>query len=641
MQIKRRVIIGTAGHIDHGKTALVKALTGIDTDRLKEEKERGITIDIGFANLILPSGTLAGIVDVPGHEKFIRNMVAGATGIDFVILVIAADEGVMPQTKEHLEICELLGIKDGIVVLTKIDLVDEEWLELVKEDVQNFLKGTFLENAPILRFSAVTLEGKEEILKVLDEKASKILMKPVDQPFRLPVDGVFTVKGFGTVVRGTTVSGKVSINQSVEIYPKGIKTKVRNIQVHKKNVDTAYAGMRTALNLQGVEKEEVERGDVVAEPGVLKPSQWLDLMLISLKDIDRPIKNFEIFLFYIGTSVTLGELILFNKDFLKPGETDVAQIYLQKPVVCWKGDRFILRRPSTNTTVGGGEVLNPVSQRRKRTKPWERKELEFLAEADSKNLVKHYVEKKGYIGIAEKDLQLLTSLFDKEFKEVIKNLSAELIGLKEGDSIFYFSKKAKQNLKNRIIDTLKKFHENNPFSPGLTKELLKSRISSFISDVFFNYVLEELIEEGKVVKEKEILFLKEFRQIDSEERERLKKELEERFLKEGLTPRDFEEVLLDFRENYKAVKELSQALLREGILVKVSEKLVYHKNVLEDVEKRVVEFLKKNKEMSLADFRKLFDVQISRKYMIPLVEYLDKKKVTLRVGDKRVLRKKI
>ncbi|WP_038056091.1 selenocysteine-specific translation elongation factor [Thermodesulfobacterium hydrogeniphilum] len=640
MNISRRVIIGTAGHIDHGKTTLVKALTGIDTDRLKEEKARGITIDIGFANLVLPSGTLAGIVDVPGHEKFIRNMVAGATGIDFVILVIAADEGVMPQTKEHLEICELLGIKDGIVVLTKIDLVDKEWLELVKEDVQNFLKGTFLENAPILTFSAITEEGKEEILKILDEKASQILMKPEDQPFRLPVDGVFIVKGFGTVVRGTTISGKVNINQAVEIYPKGIQTKVRNIQVHGKNVETAYAGMRTALNLQGVEKEEIERGDVVADPGILKPSQWLDLKITSLKDIDKPIKNYENLLFYIGTSEVLGKIILFNKDYLKPGETDIAQIFLQKPIVAWKGDRFILRRPSTNTTVAGGEILNPISYRRKRTKPWERKELEFIAKASSEELLKHYVEKKEYLGINGKDLQLLLSIFDKKFQELVNKLSSKIIKLKDGENILYFSKKAEEDLKKEIIEVLKKFHQNNPFSPGLTKELLKSRISSFIPEVFFNYVLEKLIQKGLIIKEKEILSLTEFKQIDSKEKEKLKKEIEEKFLKEGLTPKNFEDILLDFKENYKAVKELSQSLLRDGVLVKVSEKLVYHKNILEEVEKKVVDFLQKNKEMSLADFRKLLNIQISRKYLIPLVEYLDKKKITLRVGDKRILRKR-
>lgn len=637
----RRIIIGTAGHIDHGKTALVKVLTGIDTDRLKEEKERGITIDIGFANLILPSGILAGIVDVPGHERFIRNMVAGATGIDLVILVIAADEGIMPQTKEHLEICELLGIKDGIVVITKIDLVEKEWLELIKEEVRTFLENTFLKNAPIICFSAVTEEGKDEILKVLDKKASQIIMKPEDQPFRLPVDGVFTIKGFGTVVRGTTISGKVSLNQIVEIYPKGIKTKVRNIQVHGKNVESAYAGMRTALNLQGVEKEEIERGDVVAEPGILKPSQWLDIKIISLKEIKNPIKNFENLLFYVGTSEILGKIILFGKDHLEPGEIDIAQIFLQKPVVVWRGDRFILRRASTNTTVGGGEIINPISHKRKRTKPWERKELEFISHTDTSDLIKYYVEKKGFLGITKEDLQPLISLFGEKFEKLIEKFSNEMIKLKEGEKTFYFAKKAKDELQKKIIDTLKKYHENNPFSSGLTKELLKSRISSFIPDSFFDYIIDELVQKNILNKEKEILALSEFKKINLTEKEEFKKQIEEKFLKEGLTPKNFEEILMEFKERYKAAKELFQGLIREGILVKVSEKLVYHKKILEEIEKKVINFLIKNKEMTLSDFRAILGSRISRKYLIPLAEYLDKKKITLRIGDKRILRKKI
>ena len=270
----KRVIVGTAGHIDHGKTSLVKVLTGIDTDTLKEEKERGITIDIGFAKLELPSGILVGIVDVPGHEKFVKNMVAGASGIDIVMLVISADEGVMPQTKEHLEICELLGIKDGFVVVTKIDLVEKDWLEIVKSEIEDFLKGTFLEGAPIVFFSAKTEEGKDEILKVLEEKAKKVPPKPIDEPFRMPIDGVFSIKGFGTVVRGTIISGKVKIGDTLEIYPIQKITKVRNIQVHGKNTDFSIAGTRTALNLQNIEKTEVSRGDVIAEKNVLKPAQY-------------------------------------------------------------------------------------------------------------------------------------------------------------------------------------------------------------------------------------------------------------------------------------------------------------------------------------------------------------------------------
>lgn len=634
-----RVIVGTAGHIDHGKTTLVKALTGIDTDRLKEEKERGITIDIGFASLILPSGTLVGIVDVPGHEKFIRNMVAGATGIDLVMLVIAADEGVMPQTREHLEICELLGIKDGMVIITKIDLVEKEWLELVKEEVKEFLKNTFLKDAPLIFFSAVTLEGKEEIIRTLEEKASVISIKPEDQPFRLPIDGVFTVKGFGTVVRGTALSGKVRLNQTLVLYPKHILTKVRNIQVHGKNVDLAFAGMRTALNLQGVEKEAISRGDVVAEPDVLKPSQWLDIKILSLKNVKPPIKNFENLLFYIGTKETLAKVFLFGKDYLEPGETDVAQVFLQEPVVAWRGDRFILRRPSTNQTVGGGEVLNPVSSRRRRTKPWERKELEFLASAGDRDLMFYYIEKRGFLGISEKDLQVAVSVFGEKFTSLINALKDQVIKLKEGDKHLYFSKEAERKLEQEIISALKKFHENNPFSPGLTKELLKSRISSLIPEVFYNYVLEKLLNEKKVAREKEIFYLPDFQYVRSEEREKLRKELEEKFLKEGYTPRDFEVILLDFKENHKAIKELAQTLLREGVLVKLAEKLVFHRRILEDWERRVKEAFSNKRELELSDFKKLVPEGVSRKFLIPLVEYLDKKKITLRIGEKRILRK--
>lgn len=635
----KRVIIGTAGHIDHGKTTLVKVLTGIDTDRLKEEKERGITIDIGFAHLVLPSGTLAGIVDVPGHERFIRNMVAGASGIDLVILVVAADEGVMPQTREHIEICELLGIKDGIVVVTKVDLVEKDWLDLIKEDLKEFLKNTFLKEAPILEFSAVTGQGKEAILKALDEKVLKVSAKVEDQPFRLPIDGVFTVKGFGTVARGTAISGKVYLNQTLVVYPKDLVTKVRNIQVHGKNVEVAYAGMRTALNLQGIEKEDIERGDVLAEPEVLKPSQWIDVKLVSLKSIKPPIKNFENLLFYIGTKETVAKVFLLGKNQLNPGEEDVAQLFVQVPIVAWRGDRFILRRASTNQTVGGGEILNPVAYRRKRTKPWERKEVEYLAQASEKELIQFWVEKKGFLGISKKDLQITVSLFGERFEKVLKHLGTNLIEIKDGEKIFYFSKKAEEDLKAEIINALKKFHTNNPFSPGLTKELLKTRISSFVSEGFYQYVLENLIQQGILGKNKEIIFLTEFKYLNSEEKEKLKKELEEKFLSEGYTPRDFETILLDFKENYKAAKELAQALLKEGVLVKLTDKLVFHAKILEEWENLVRTAFQKKKELELADFKNLTPTQVSRKFLIPLVEYLDKKKVTLRVGDKRILRK--
>ncbi len=637
----RRVIVGTAGHIDHGKTSLVKVLTGIDTDRLKEEKRRGITIDIGFANLELPSGVLIGIVDVPGHERFIKNMVAGASGIDLVMLVIAADEGVMPQTREHLEICELLGIKDGLVVLTKVDLVDEEWLELVKADVEEFLKGTFLEKAPILTFSAKTGEGKEELLKVLEEKASVVLTKPLDEPFRLPIDGVFTIKGFGTVVRGTAISGRVRVGDVLCLYPAQKITKVRKIQVHGKDVEESIAGTRTALNLQGVEKDEVERGDVLAERGVLKPSQWVDVSLKLLKSCKPNLKNFENLLFYIGTSEVPAKVILMGKEGLSAGEEDVAQIQLQRPVCVWRGDRFILRRPSNNTTIGGGVVLLPVSSKRKRTKPWERKELEFLKTATPQELLMHYLKKRGILGAERAELQIQLSIFKEKFNSLIESMGEKVISLKEGEKLLYFAASVAEELEKKVVEVLEKYHRANPFSPGLTKELLKQRISSFLPECLYEHVLEKLLKKGKLQRDKEIYFLSSFRRMNKEEIEAFKREVEEKFLKEGLTPRDFETILCDFKERYKGAKELFETLLREGRLVKVSEKLVFHRQVIEELKNKVVEFLKKHKEMSISDFKGIVGKGVSRKYLIPLVEFLDKEKVTLRVGDKRILRKKL
>lgn len=639
-ELSKSIVIGTAGHIDHGKTSLVKALTGIDTDRLREEKERGITIDIGFASLRLPSNILASIVDVPGHERFIRNMVAGASGIDLVILVVAADEGIMPQTKEHLEICELLGIQDGVVVLTKIDLVDREWLEFIRGEVEEFLKGTFLERAPIIYFSAQTLEGKEELIKILDEKAKGITTKDLSQPFRLPIDGVFHIKGFGLIVRGTAISGEVGLNQELMLYPQMKRVKVRNIQVHGLNREKAFAGMRVALNITGAEKEEISRGDVIADLGVLEPTQWLDVEIKTLKEIEPPLKNFENLLFYVGTSEVLGKLILFNRDSLGPKERDIAQLFLQKPVCVWRGDRFILRRAGTNQTVAGGWILNPLGFRRKRTKPWERKDLEILTEKEPQKLILHYLEKKGPLGLPLKQLELHLSIFGETLKNLLQQLGEKIILIKSGEENYLFSQKSLLALKEEILEKLKKYHENNPFSPGLSKEFLKSRLSSEIREQLFEKALGDLVSEGKVIKERELYSLSAHKKFSSTENEALKKEIEEKFLKEGLTPRDYEEILLEFKGNYKAASELFKVLIREGKLVKITDKLVYHTLTLKEVEEKVKEYFRAHKELTVNDFRKLLGEGVSRKFLIPLLEYLDKEKITLRIGDKRILRKK-
>ena len=362
----KQIILGTAGHIDHGKTSLIKALSGIDADRLKEEKERGITIELGFAHMALPSGELLGIVDVPGHEKFVKNMVAGATGIDIVVMVIAADEGVMPQTREHMEICTLLGVQHGMVVLTKVDMVDDEWLELVMEDVREFIQGTFLENAPILAVSSVNGQGIPEFIAQLDKLSQKVPERSASSIFRLPIDRVFTMKGFGTVITGTLISGHVNVGDPIMVYPWEITSKVRGIQVHNHSVNIAEAGMRTAINFQGLEKTAIQRGEVLSSPGALKSSYMVDVSLHFLSSNPKSIKNRTLVRFHTGTSEILGNLILLDSEELSPGDTAVAQLRLNTPVALVKEDRFVIRSYSPIRTIGGGEVLNPIPKKHKR-----------------------------------------------------------------------------------------------------------------------------------------------------------------------------------------------------------------------------------------------------------------------------------
>ena len=378
----KHIILGTAGHVDHGKTSLIKALTGIDTDRLKEEKARGITIELGFASLALPGGVKLGIVDVPGHERFIKNMVAGASGIDMVMMVIAADEGVMPQTREHLQICSFLGIRKGMVVISKTDVVTEEWLELVKEDVATFLAGSFLEGAPVIPVSAATKAGLEDLLGMLNQIAETIGEDPDPGIFRLPVDRVFTMKGFGTVITGTLMSGMIELGENVEILPPGISSKIRGIQVHNASVERAEAGQRTAVNFQGLEKESIRRGDVVVRPGSLLPSRTLDVCFEYLGGFERKLKNRAQVRFHYGTSEIMARLIPMDREEVKSGEKIFAQLVLDEPAVAIAGDRFVIRSYSPVTTIGGGLIADPHPPKHKRFKPEVLEAFATLLEGD-------------------------------------------------------------------------------------------------------------------------------------------------------------------------------------------------------------------------------------------------------------------
>lgn len=390
----KHIIIGTAGHIDHGKTTLIKALTGRNTDRLKEERERGISIELGFTYFDLPNGQRAGIIDVPGHEKFIKNMLAGVIGIDIVLLVIAADEGIMPQTLEHLAILDLLGIEKGFIVLTKTDLVDEEWVELVEDDIQNEIKDTFLRNSPIVRVSSTKGKGVEDVISLINEYSMELEDREADDIPRLPVDRVFSISGFGTVVTGTLLSGKFEIGDEVQIYPGDTLGRIRNLQVHDKDSNIAYAGQRVAINLAGVKKDNLHRGSVIASVDSMKDTMMLDVKVKLLKSLDRTIENRIRLKLYIGTEEVLCRMVLLDKDELHPGEEAYAQLRLEEKIVAKRGDRFILRFYSPMFTIGGGEILDPNPDKKKRFDDDSIEELMILETGSPKHILEEIIKNK-------------------------------------------------------------------------------------------------------------------------------------------------------------------------------------------------------------------------------------------------------
>ncbi len=654
----KTVIIGTAGHIDHGKTTLVKAITGTDTDRLKEEKQRGITIELGFAKLDLPSGTSVGVVDVPGHERFIKNMVAGVTGVDIVALVIAADEGVMPQTKEHLEICQLLGIKRGLVVLTKIDMVDEEWLELVMEDIREFIKETFMAEAPVIPISSLTGQGLDSLLKTLDSMVLEIPGRQSQGPFRLPVDRSFIMKGFGTVVTGTVISGSIEVGQEVSIYPAGPNTRIRGIQIHGKDSQRAVPGLRTALNLQGVTKEEIRRGTVVALPESLRPSSLLDLELFSLSSVERPIKHRAPVRFHVGTSEIMGR-VLIQQDELQPGEKAYVQIKLEEPVAVLPGDRYVIRSYSPIRTIGGGRILNPLPRKRKRARKdlWD--ELKILATGTPTQIITLHLEKAGPRGLSPSELALRTGIFGKTLKRELQALlSARQIIKFDADDKFV-SSKVVDDLMEKTLDLLRTYHSEKPLLQGMPREELKSRLfpASIVPRSWpsladggyrmphqrlFQKVLDLLEKDGKITTDKETVRLSTHRVKLKEEEETVKKAIEKLYLDTGLAPPTRQEAVEKaISDGYPLEEgmEIFDLLVREGKLVRLKDNLYFHPQVLMVLEQNVIDYLRTAGEMSVAEFRDLTG-GLSRKFMIPLLEHLDSKKITIRIGDKRRLRTK-
>ena len=633
----KQIILGTAGHVDHGKTSLIKALTGIDTDRLKEEKERGITIELGFAHMKLPGGQMLGIVDVPGHEKFVRNMVAGATGIDLVALIIAADEGVMPQTREHMEICQLLRIKSGLVVLTKTDMVEPDWLELVKEDVGGFLKDTFLSEAPVIGVSSVTGEGLDRLTATLDTMVQEISERDTGNFFRLPVDRVFTMKGFGTVITGTTISGQIGIGDEVTLYPQGFSSRIRGVQVHSQEVEQVRAGQRTAINLQGFEKAQIQRGNILAAKEALRSTFMVDVHMDLLPSAPRILKNRAKVRFHAGTSEIISTVVLLDRDQLKPGESCFAQIRLEQATAVLARDRFVLRSYSPVRAIGGGEILHALPMKRKRFSDKILSELEILKTGDLSHITEQYVSMGRFQGAERGTLPFLTNSNRKKLEDILKTLMSQkmIVQYDKERGIFIHAEYLKK-AREEIVNTLTDYHNDFPLKVGIQKEELRSRTEGSRNQKLFNTLINQLEKEGVVVQEKEFMRLKAHRVTLAQDQEKIRRQIEEVYKKGGLQPPYFKEVNGKLSGN--AAMDVLHVMVEEGVLIKVKEDLYFHQGALEDLKQRLIAFLKENKEIDTPQLKEMTGA--SRKYTIPLIEYFDRTQVTVRVGDSRVLRKK-
>lgn len=627
------VIIGTAGHIDHGKTTLIKRLTGIETDRLEEEKRRGITIDLGFAFFDLPSGKRAGIVDVPGHERFIKNMLAGVSGIDLVLLVISADEGIMPQTQEHLDILSLLEVKKGIVVLTKADLVEPEWLEMVKQEVSDKLKDTFLQDAPLIPVSAVSGLGVDALVKVIDEMVESVPSKRTQDAARLPVDRVFTMTGFGTVVTGTLTEGILVEGQTLNLFPSGQEAKIRKIQVHSKDVNTAFAGQRVAVNLANVKKTEVHRGDVLAAPNSLKTSHMIDVEMRLLKSYHREIQNWTRLRLYQGTKEVLCRLVLLDREVLKPGESCFAQLRLEEPVAFKYGDRFVLRFYSPLETLGGGIVLDPNALKHKR----------FKEEVIEGFLQKQNGNQDSFIADALyrlspnlptiADLTEQSGIVKEEVLRMMETAIEQGTALKLGESYIHMAfveEKAED-----LLRVLNEYHLKYPLKLGIGKEELRTRIFKASKVKIFDELLNIYMKKDMIRLEGQYVALCQFKIELTKEQAQKRDILLDTYLKAEFSPVNTADQLSKLQFGAKD-KDLMDYILASGDLIKLDEGLLIHAKWLGDARSKLQTHFETHENVELGEFRDLLGT--SRKVAVLILEYFDSIKFTIRHENHRRLK---
>lgn len=632
----KNIIIGTAGHVDHGKTSLIKLLTNIDTDSLAEEKKRGISINLGFAFFDLPSKRRAGIIDVPGHEKFIKNMLAGATGIDVVLLVVACDEAVKPQTREHLDILSMLNIKKGIVVLTKRDLVDDDWYELVKEEVREEISHTFLKDSKIIAFSSKTKIGYDELVNEIDRILDEDFEKIDNGIFRMPIDRCFTVSGFGTVVTGTIISGKIGLNESVVIYPNQIEAKVRNIQVYEENCEEALAGQRCALNLSNIKKEDIERGFVVSKKDVLIPSYMIDCKFYSLSNLDKNILNRQRIRFFHGTSEIIGRIHILDKSEIQNNSEAYVQFHLEKPIVSLKDDRYVVRLYSPMITIGGGYIINPVAKRVKGNKDKylesiKIKEKQFGTEymslilKDDKDIILSVDD------ICEKYL-LSKDNVDIELKKMVNNNI--VIEFEDGFKKYFVHKDNLEKIFLNMKDILSEYHQKNKFRIGFLKEELKNKIGiKNLKPKIYDRVLDYFEKEGFIKLTSKYVSLSDFDIKFSDDIQKMVDSIIEEYKIKKFIPPKIKDLEVKFNSKYFA--QIHEYLEEIGILYKLNPEMYLLKEDFLYAKDKIVEFLKNNGFIELKDAKEILNS--NRKYLVILLEHFDELKITRRDGDKRVL----
>jgi selenocysteine-specific elongation factor len=632
----KSVIVGTAGHIDHGKSALVRALTGTDPDRLEEEKRRGITIDIGFANLDLqaPAGEplRIGFVDVPGHERFVRNMLAGIGGIDLVLLIVAADEGIKPQTREHFDICRMLALQRGITVLTKSDLVDADTLEVVKMEVAEFVKGSFLDsaNSPIVAVSSKTGAGLDELRSQLARLAFEIPAKDSTAVFRLPIDRVFSMKGFGTVVTGTLISGKIPKEQELEVHPSGKRLRVRGVQVHGAAAEEAIAGQRTALNLAAVETSELARGMMLTPPGLFQPVKRVSVTLDLLRSA-KPLRDRARVHFHVFTSETIAEVSLLGGKALQPGESGMARLKLEEPLLLLPGDRFIIRQFSPVITIGGGRVLDAAEEPR-RTKAAERRAfLQSITNANAEESLVMRVARRGDDGLSMAAAVAETGLSQGK----VESRAAELV--KDGrlarlEDVLLAPERV-TSLGGKMSARVEQFQKLNPLVAGIGREQLRESLG--LREQVFRGVLDSLMKAKRLEVKDDVVHLAGKGVVLRDEEADAKAKIEEAFAKAGLKVPLLKEVLASLPVDKVRAQKIVTLLLRDRVLVKLADELVFHRDALLQLRQQIVAQKTKTPKLNVGNFKDLFG--ITRKHAIPLLEYLDRERVTRRVGDERVI----